>query len=278
MKAAFTLTPSESRRLIAKGVAAMEEVKTANEKGYVIINGGTTNAYVAQEILGTGDIAPEKFTAGTNTHRLLCVTDADRRVPFPIILRKGVRSSKTLPEALRDFHKETVLIKGANAVDAEGNVAVISSGFDGGTMGATLGTAVSQGLRYIVPVGLEKMVPSVEDACAWTGAKTLDYTIGADFGMFLIPNAIVVTELEALEILAGIEAVHVASGGIGESAGSVVIVIEGDEREVKKAIGIVEGIKGEPSLPGFKGTCGKCPYQCKFAGTDEQDLPEWLRS
>jgi hypothetical protein len=278
MKAVFTLTPSESKRLIGKGVAQMPEVKAANEKGYVIINGGTSNAYVAQEMLGVNEPEPQKYTAGTSTHRLLCVTDADKRTPFPIILYKGKKSDKKLPEAINDFHIETVLIKGANAIDASGKVAVISSGFDGGTMGATLGTVVSQGLKYIVPVGLEKLVPSVEEACQWTGAKTFDYTMGADFGMFLIPNAIVVTEIEALKILTGVEAKHVASGGVGESAGSVVVVIEGPEENVKKAISLLQSIKGEPPLPGFKGTCEVCPYKCHFAGTKADDLPEWLKS
>lgn len=193
----------------------MAEIKLANEKVYVILNGGTTNGFVAQELLGDKEPVSEKYTAGISTHRMLCVTDADKRTPFPIIFYKGVRSSKTLAEALNDFHKETVIIKGASAIDAKGKVAVISSGFDGGTMGATLGIAVSQGLKYIVPIGLEKLVPSVEEACAWTGAKTLDYSMGADFGMFLIPNAKVITEIEALKILAGVETKHVASGGIG---------------------------------------------------------------
>ena len=152
MKAAFTLIPSESRRLIAKAVVQMQEVKIAMEKAYLILNGGTTNGFIVQELLGLGDLEPQQFTAGTNTHRLLCVTDADKRTPFPIILYKGERSSKTLPEALEDFHIETVLIKGANAIDPEGNVGVITSGFDGGTIGATIGTATSQGLRYIVEV------------------------------------------------------------------------------------------------------------------------------
>lgn len=277
MKAGFTLTPAEGRRLIAKSVVEMQEVKIANKKGYVIVNGGTTNGYVAQEMLGSGEPVPEKFTAGTNSHRLLCVTDADKRSPLPIIFYKGERSDKTLPEALNDFHVETVLIKGANAIDPEGNVAVISSGFDGGTMGATLGTAVSQGLKYVVPVGLEKMISSVKEACACTGAKTFDYSIGAEFGMFLVPNAKVVTEIEALKILADVEAKHVASGGIGESAGSVVIVVEGAEENVKKAISIIESIKGEPPLPGFKGTCETCLYQCKFAGKKAEELPDWLR-
>lgn len=276
MKAAFTLIPSESRRLIAKAVVQMQEVQIAMEKAYLILNGGTTNGFIAQELLGLGDLEPQKFTAGTNTHRLLCVTDPEKRTPFPIILYKGERSSKTLPQALEDFHIETVLIKGANAVDREGNVGVITSGFDGGTIGATIGTATSQGLRYIFAVGLEKMVASVKEAAAWTGAKTLDYTIGADFGMYCIPNGTVVTEVEALNILADVEAKHVASGGVGESAGSVVLVIKGEKANVKKAISIVESIKGEPPLRGFKGTCKACRYACKYAGSEVGALPPWL--
>ena len=278
MKAAFTLIPSESRRLIAKAVVQMEEIKIAKQKAYIILNGGTTNGYVAQELLGMGDLACEKFTAGTNTHRLLCVTDADKRTPFPIILYKGQRSDKTLAEALKDFYIETVVIKGANAIDPFGNAGVIAAGFDGGTMGATLGTVVSQGLKYLVPVGLEKMIPSVDEACAWAGAKTIDYTIGADFGMFRLPNATIVTEIEALRILAGVETRHIASGGVGESAGSVVLVIEGEKEKVQNAVSIVEAIKGEPTLKGFKGTCETCPYTCRYVGTKEDKLPTWLRS
>lgn len=277
MKAAFTLIPSESRRLIAKGVAAMKEIKEASESGYTIICGGTTNGYVAQEILGTVDIPPQKYTAGTICSRVLCTTDADKRSPFPIILYKGERVDKTIPEALKDFHLKTVIIKGANAIDSTGKAGIVSSGFDGGTMGATLGTAVSQGLKYIVPVGLEKFVASVEESCVWTGAKTLDYSMGADFGMFVVPNAVVVTELEALKILADVNSRHVASGGIGECAGAVVIVSEGTEEQVKKAIALVEQVKGEPALPNFKGTCKTCRYKCIYAGKDQGDLPEWLR-
>jgi len=122
------------------------------------------------------------------------------------------------------------------------------------------------------------MVSSVEESCAWAGAKTLDYSMGADFGMFSIPNALVVTEIEALRILAGIDSKHVASGGIGECTGAVVIIAEGAEADVKKALSIVEKIKGEPALPDFKGTCKTCRYQCAYAGKDQSDLPEWLRN
>ena len=277
MKASFTLIPAESRRLIAKAIVQMEEVRIALKKAYIVINGGTTNGYVAQELAGV-DVKPEEFTAGTVSHRLLCVTDLPpkRKLPFPIILYKGQRVDKTIPEVFQDFHVETVLIKGANCIDSQGNVGVISAGFDGGTVGATIGTVVSQGLKYIVAVGLEKLVPSVDKAAAVAGAKSLDYSMGADYGIFKLPNAVVVTEIEAFNILAGVEATHIGSGGIGEAAGSVSLIIEGEQSKVKNAIRMVDSIKGEPVLPGFKGTCETCPYSCIFAGKKVQDLPAWL--
>lgn len=280
MKATFTLIPSESRRLIAKAVIQMKEVKLAKKKAYIILGGGTTNGYIAQELLGKKDLEPQKFTAGTSTHRVLCVTDPEKRLPIPIVLYKGQVISKTPVEALQDFHIETVIIKGANAIDPEGNVGIITSGFDGGTFAQTYGPVSSQGFKYIFPVGLEKMIASVKEATAWTGAKTLDYTMGADFGMYCVApvRGEVVTEIEALRLLAGVKGRHIASGGVGESAGAVVLIIEGTAKNVKKAIALIESIKGEPPLEGFKGTCEKCRYvACKFAGKKVHQLPEWLR-
>ena len=56
--------------------------------------------------------------------------------------------------------------------------------------------------------------------------------ISSHFSMFRIPNAKVVTEIEALKILADVEAKQVVSGGVGESAGSVVLVVKGEEAVV----------------------------------------------
>ncbi|MFH1084135.1 MAG: hypothetical protein V1772_00020, partial [Chloroflexota bacterium] len=196
MKAVFQLTPAESKRLIAKAVVKMPEVQAALERAYVIVPGGTTNAMVAQELLGT-DVVPARFTAGISTHRLLCVTNPPDRQPFPIIIHKGQVVAKTIPEALGDFHRETVIIKGGNAIDLDGNVGVITSGFDGGTVAVIIGTVTSQGLTIIAPVGLEKLVPSVKDSALYTGAKTYDYTMGADFGMYCLTKTKPVTELVA---------------------------------------------------------------------------------
>ncbi len=276
MKAVFTLTPAESKRLIAKAVVRMPQMQAALEKAYVILGGGTTNAFIAEELLGK-PVEPARFAAGISTNGVLCVTAAKDRLPYPVIFYKGQVVQKTVREAFDDFHKETVVIKGANAVDAEGNVGVITAGFDGGTVPQIIGTVTSQGLTLIAPVGLEKLVPSVKEASLLTGAKTFDYCLGADFGMFCLVNAKVVTELEALKIMFGVEARLVAAGGVGGSEGAVVLVVTGEDNAVKAALSLVESIKGEKPMAGLKNVCETCRYACRFKGTKEADLPAWLR-
>lgn len=277
MKAAIQLTPAESKRLIAKAVVQLPEVKAAWEKGYVILTGGTSNAFIAQELLGR-HVEPARFTAGISTMGLLCVTDPKDRLPFPLVFYKGQQTAKTIRQALDDFHKDTVIIKGANAVDLEGNVGVVTSGFDGGTVAAAIGTATSQGVTWIAPVGLEKLVPSVKESSLYTGAKTFDYTMGADFGIYCLTRVKPVTEIEALRSLFGVEAKLVAAGGVGGSEGAVTLVVMGEEAPMKEAIAFLEGIKGEPPVKGMRATCESCRYICRFAGVKEADLPAWLKS
>ena len=161
MKTVFTLTSAESRRLIAKAVVAMPEFKKAWEDAYVLLAGGTTNAFIAQEMLGREGIEPARCTVGLSTDGLLCVTHPDSRKSFPSVFYKGEAVEKTLAEALSDYHAETVVIKGANAVDADGNIGIVTAGFDGGTIPRVIGPVTSKGLKFITPVGLEKLVPAV---------------------------------------------------------------------------------------------------------------------
>jgi hypothetical protein len=275
MKATFALTPAESKRLLAKAVVQMDEVKQANEKGYVIIAGGTTNGFVAQELLGM-DVDQERFTAGIVSRGVFCVTPDDKRANIGLVVHQGKIMDMTMVEAFEDFHPETIVIKGGNAVDPEGNVGVISAGFDGGTVGNSIGYLTSTGMKYVSPVGLEKLVPSVKQSAIWTGAKTFDYSMGADYGIFCIVNAIVVTEIQALKILADVEAVHVASGGVGGSEGAVILVMSGEEANIKKAMGIIESIKGEPPVKPLNSECATCPYNCVFQGKERPGLPTWL--
>ncbi|MGI5838914.1 MAG: hypothetical protein ACOX8W_04560 [bacterium] len=52
MKAVFVLTPAEGKRIIAKAAAKLPEIETAMAEGRILFAAGTTNIYVAEELLG----------------------------------------------------------------------------------------------------------------------------------------------------------------------------------------------------------------------------------
>lgn len=278
MKFSFTLKPSESKRLIAKAVLQMEEITRALQKSYLIIAGGTTNAFVAQEIMKSATPVPQFFGFGLSTCGVLCISNPEKRSDLPFILYKGNRVNQTVEETLQDFHQDTVIIKGANALDSSGKVGIVVSGFDGGIVGKTIGTATSQGIKYIVPVGLEKRVDCVEKATRAVGARDLDYSMGTDYGMYCLVKAHVVHEIEALRILWNLDATHVASGGFGGNEGAVTLVAEGSKENVEGAIALIKSIKGEPSIAPHKNECYSCDYKrCAFQGLNRKSLPSWLQ-
>ena len=280
MKAVFTLKSAESRRLLAKAVVQMPEFEAAWKNAYVILAGGTTNAFIAQELLGKAGISPEKCTVGVSSSGVLCVTSPESRAIFPTVFKKGVpMPDMTIEQAFADFSIETVIVKGGNAIDPMGNVGIVTSGFDGGTVPRVIGTMTSTGLTMINPVGLEKLVSSVPDACRAVGAKRLGISLGADFGMYCLSTTNVVTEIEALKLLFGVKATHVASGGIGGNEGAVVIAIDGEDEAVEACIDFIEReVKGEPAVPANKGNCAACPYKaCRYNGKKAEELPAWLR-
>ena len=280
MKTVFTLTSAESRRLIAKAVVAMPEFKKAWESAYLLLAGGTTNAFIAQELLGRDGIEPGRCTVGISTDGLLCVTNPDSRKSFPNVFYKGEKSDKTLVEALADFHAETVVIKGANAVDMNGYVGIITSGFDGGTVPRIIGPVTSKGLKFITPVGLEKLVPSVQaSAKALGGATPIDISMGAGPGMYCIGTSTIVTEIEAIRMLFNADATLVCCGGVGGNEGAVTLAVDGDEKDIKALVEFLETeIKGEPPVKGNKGICEVCRYKfCRYCGKKAEELPAWMK-
>jgi hypothetical protein len=62
-----------------------------------------------------------------------------------------------------------------------------------------------------------------------------------------------------------------------EERGQTVNSGRGEDEKVKKAISLIESIKGDPVLKGFKGTCEKCAYACMYAGKKLDQLPKWLK-
>jgi hypothetical protein len=249
--AMVVLNPAECRRLLAKATVTLPEVQNAWKKGTIIIARGITNAYVTEEFFGIS-VEPK---AG-QTIGLICngITNANSGAPPCTwhVIRKGrpVEDADSNVEIL-SFGPDDVFIKGANAVDCQGNAGIYTSSVKGGTIGMAWPIVTPRGSHLIMPVSLEKMVPSVMEAAKHTGIYHFNYSTGLPAKLVPVPLAKVVTEIQAFAILAGVSAYHVGSGGVGGSEGSVHFSLEGDENTVEKAFELVKSIKGEPpvSLP-----------------------------
>ena len=242
-RAIVVLTASESKRLIARAVARLPEVQEALKRGRLIIGNGTTNAFVAEELLGR-PVSKWRYAAGMIAEGRLAVTEGSTRLQ-PIALKEGKAFSGSWVELLREFEAADVFIKGGNAVDPEGNVGVLLASEVGGTVGQMFGIVAARGAHLIAPVGLEKLVPDVIEAARHCGISATDSTDGLPCGMAVLPNARVVTELEACEVLFGVEAWHIASGGVAGSEGAVTIAVEGPGEAVQEAFAFAGSIAGE---------------------------------
>ncbi len=258
-RALVTLTPSESKRLIAKAVVAMPEVQYALKHGFVYIATGTTAAYVVEELLGE-KLEKEKWTIGTVSKGRTCVT-AKKTWPKHLVLYKGKPFEGEPAEALKEMGPRDVFIKGANAIDVNWNVAVFAAAPDGGTIGRAFGWTIAKGVFTITPVSLEKFVPTpVEESAKLTGIYSFDWGTGLYAALVPIPHAHPVTEVEAYRILAGVEAIPIAAGGAGGAEGSVTLVLEGEDEDMEKAREITKAVKGEPPLKPYTEDCSVCPF------------------
>ena len=243
--AIVVLLPSESKRLIARGVLRLPEVARVLTEGLLVVSRGITLAFVVEELTGTA-LPKEYCTVGIIAGGRLSSTAPDRR-HGPWVFRGGVLVDEAAEDALTEFSATDVSLKGANAVDPQGHVGVLAESDAGGTIGSIWPTLSARGAHLITPVGLEKLIPSVIVAARKCGNRLFSYAMGGNVGLIPVVTSLVVTEVQALEVITGVTATHVASGGVGGSEGAVILALEGEKEAVDRAITLVESVKGEPA-------------------------------
>ena len=157
----FSLTVSESKRLIAKGVAAADYVRRAMKEGTLAVGSGSTNGYVVEEIAG-----------------------------------------------------------------------------------AAIGTVVARRIVYLHPVGLEK---STSADLSEVAERLAADPAGKGPALWVVPG-IIFTEIEALHVLTGVEAVPAAAGGIGGAEGAVWLAAFGTPAQLQATQDLLTSLRAEPAF------------------------------
>jgi hypothetical protein len=247
-KLLVTLTPAESKRLIAKGLLALDIIQEALKTGYLCITLGTTSGYLVEEILGEYD--KTCHIAGVTVPKGLSITERETRA-FDAIFYKGeYLERKKVIDVLDRMGPSDVIIKSANALDENYVPVVLLASDKGGTVGSFLGAAAAKNIKVIVPVGLEKSIPvAYEEFCGRFGKDDWDYAIGTPVGAIAITEGIAFTEIDAVEALFDASAIPIAAGGVNGAEGSISLFIEGEDEDIAQAYEFFTDLKGEPPFP-----------------------------
>lgn len=245
----FLITPAAGKRLIARGMLRHPEVERVLEDGTLVIIAGTTNGYIAEEILaGIGEDGFDRrgFHRGITVPANISRDDMGRMgtdFPGDVVIRDGSwERGLEIFDVADELGRGDLVLKGANALDYRSGRAAVHIGHPmGGTVIAALQAAVGRKTGLIVPVGLEKIIPGDLDATA----LKLNSAAADGPGMLPIPGR-VFTEVDALELLTGASAEPVAAGGVCGAEGAFYILVEGSERSLELAERIVGEIADEP--------------------------------
>jgi len=240
-----TLTVAESKRLIAKGVKSLGYVERALEEGIVALAKGSTNAYIAEELLGR-KIDKKHYMLGNTMPAKSKPFSVDGSLPDVVIRHGEVVNGLSAVEAAKQMGYGDVFIKGANAINPALNQAGILVGHpDGGTLGATLGILTSRRVHLLVAAGLEKTVPVDIESVAQRVKK--EPSRGEAYGLWPFTGHIF-TEADALAEITGVQAIPVAAGGIGGAEGCVRLLLSGAEEQLDDAMALLDSVWGEPAF------------------------------
>jgi hypothetical protein len=246
------LTVAMGKRLIGKALAAHPAVISALQKGTVVIVAGTTNSYVAEEILesiGRKDkFSRQRFFRGISLPPHYKTTDAgrlagDNEFPGDVVIRDGLwQEGKTINDVAAELKEGDVIIKGANALDTvHKRAAILIGNLQGGTITVALSAVVGRRVRLLIPIGLEKRIPGDLDEIA----NKVNTPGNKGFRLLPVPGE-VLTEIEALKLLTGAKAEMIAAGGISGAEGCVWLAIEGSPEQVQQAEKLIQSVSSEP--------------------------------
>lgn len=244
-----SLTVAESKRLIARGLAVYPPVQQRLKNGTLVLTKGTTNTYVAEELLNDSLIHGEYVLGYISPAKSSKKLDK-RKSRKELVFVNGELLDTAYTAILPTMKAGDIVIKGANIMNHEkGQAAVLIGHPTGGTTGNIYPVVQEKKLRLIIPVGLEK--ESSQDIAAIAAYRDIEHEDTDKHTPKLWPIAgELFTEIEALKQFADVEVIHFASGGIGGAEGAVSLLIRGSEDEVNKALKLIESVQGEaPFIP-----------------------------
>jgi hypothetical protein len=256
MRGQVVVSVPTAKRLIALAISELPEVRAALRQGKIVLKSGTTVSALA-ELLG----APPLRLGGRITSDGARAAKQLADAPHIVLLEGGNWRcvDQNLQEELAAMGPDDLFITGANALDSQGSAGLMAGLSGGSAAGKALGMVYAEGVRTIIAVGLEKLIPgSIADICRQIGRRRVDRSMGMAVGLLPLFGR-VVTEKEALELLTGATATVIGAGGLGGAEGATTMIVEGSEAQVDRAFALIAEQAGRP-LSGAADSMPACDH------------------
>lgn len=248
----------------------MEAVKRAKREGIIGFAVCTSAGFVAEEVL-QASLDPAKYYCGFIHGNGTCFLHPGEDTRQLVLVRGEPKWLKWPTEDISlyigQMDHNDVIIKSGNVLGNGGKAGCLAACANGGEMGKYLPFIHSAGIQLIVPMTLNKSqhvnIDNISSRLGVTRIKP-NRSFGMAVGVIPLPG-LVITELEALNILCGVTALPVATGGFGSGEGAVTLLLEGEGIQVESAWELVMGIKGEKKLTSSFSDCKACvPLHAAF--------------
>lgn len=241
------LTVSESKRLIALGIANSPMVKEKMESGMIIITKGSTNTYIAEQLCDTS-ISMAKFITGHFVPNNKKQINEGVKSLSEIVLVNGKQVNMSYQEALSQMKEGDIIFKGGNLLDYDNRQAAVCIGApDGGTTFKMLPYIKKNKANFIIPIGLEKQIfgnlSDYEKAMSYSN-KRLNYMPK----LYVFKEGKIYTEIEAIKTFAKVDVFPIGVGGIEGREGGITLIVAGKPEEVKKVEDIVSKVHEEENI------------------------------
>ena len=234
----YFITPAAGKALIAKALVQREDVQNALKNGTILVIGGTTNAFAANELLKA--VGEEPCVAFPAFHRGVAVPPGAKLQKADqlgdLVIEKGAarfEAQDRLPEICTKLKAGDIILKGANALNLADKTAAILLGNaeTGGTIMEAARAVFARRAKLILPVGVEKRVDAPLDELE----ALVNDPEASGLRLCRAPGE-AFTELDAIRLLTGAEARIIASGAVNGGEGGVYLQISGGDPETIRAL------------------------------------------
>lgn len=258
--AQFTLWGAQCQWLIARCVLDSSLLVPYFSQGKILFKGSSSVSCLTTLLAGT----PMRICGRITKNGMKRAKEEGQGAHFLLYEHGEIRNvDSCLEQTLQAMGPGDLFVTGANALDAFGHAALLIGSSGGGGYGACMPFLYTEGIRTLILTSVMKFIPGdLSLLNAQIIRKKCDFSYGMACSLVPIPGE-VLTETQAIELYAHVNAQVFAKGGFSGAEASVAIQIEGEREEVEKVLHLVEQIKSLPSQPPVDAdSLTECAYPC----------------